>query len=237
MVISIAPSSVLVAAWRQFDIFRIWIIVEREVLVKDFKLSVEGLKFGSDKPDTYVAEVLKNSVENPIYIHVDNGTDWGVLLIGIAGIATSAVVGYLGYRAQKNQIRANACNLRHHWINDLRNCAAAFMQLNTAIVHRSVEEKDYDTGPEYFSDYTRSLELHVKINLMVSSTSELGKKVIEDGDSLVSAIKDVRYGRSKEADIARSALGDFEVSIKEQLDRAWDDIKGDLGLNEQEILV
>ena len=205
--------------------------------MKDFKLSVEGLKFGNDKLDTYVAETLKNSVENPIYIHLDNGTDWGVLLIGVAGIATSAIVGYLGYRAQKNQIRSNACNLRHHWINELRNCASVFLQLNTTIIHRSVGEEDYDTGPDYFSDYHKSLELHVKINLMVRSTSEIGKRVLEDGDNLVSAVKKVRYGRDKEANLARTALAEFEVSIKDQLDRAWDDIKGDLGLNGREELV
>jgi hypothetical protein len=228
---------VLVAAWWQFDIVRILIVVRREVLVKDFKLSVDGLKYGNDKLDTYVAELLKNTIENPIYIHMDNGTDWGVLLIGVAGIATSAIVGYLGYRAQKNQIRANACNLRHHWINELRNCAAVFLQLNSTIIHRSVDQEDYDTGSDYFSDYHKSLELHVKINLMVSSTSEIGRRVIEDGDNLVSAIKKVRYGREKEADLARDALTEFEISIKDQLDRAWDDIKGDLGLNERESLV
>lgn len=198
--------------------------------MEDFKVGVEGLKFRNDKLDTYVAETLSNSIENPIYINLDSGVDWGVVLIGIAGIATSAIVGYFGYRAQRNQIRANACSLRHHWINELRSCATAFMQINSTIIHRSWTEEGYDTSADYYADYNKSLELHIKIKFMVSNTSELGQKIHSLSDSLVELVKEVRYQCDDKADEACDALAELQNHIKQQLDRAWDDIKGDLGL-------
>lgn len=200
-------------------------------LIESLKIDVSELRFENQKLDSYTSLPVKNSLETPLYVHLDNGTDIGVVLIGVAGIITSAIVGYFSYRSQKNQIRANACNLRHHWINELRGIASEFLQLNSTITHRSLTDQDYDDSDEYYADYRRSLELHVKINLMVSSASVLGKRITTDAESLVELVKMVRFGLDDAANVAFNSLATLEKSVKQQLDEAWDDIKGDLGIS------
>lgn len=202
--------------------------------MESYKLSIDGLKFDNDKLDSYAAEVVANSSEKPLYVHIDNGTDWGVAFIGIASIITTALVGYLSYRIQRNQIRANACALRHHWINELRNCSSVFLQLCGHIIYSRNKVKGYFSSNEFRGDYQKALELQIKINLMVSKTSDLGRNISEDSDNLMHLLKGVSFQAGEEIHDVYDALSDLEGLIKKQLDRAWDDIKGDLGLGIKE---
>ena len=100
----------------------------------------------------------------PILLKVDSPTDTGVLLIGIAGIFSSLLVGLFTYRVQRNQIKANISQLRHHWRNELRDTASEFLQTVTALVTGVKNQKNFAKSPKRFELWSHALRLQTKMN-------------------------------------------------------------------------
>lgn len=165
----------------------------------------------------------------PILLKVDSPTDTGVLLIGIAGIFSSLLVGLFTYRVQRNQIKANISQLRHHWRNELRDTASEFLQTVTALVTGVKNQKNFAKSPKRFELWSHALRLQTKMNLLITRKGVLERGVVQMSlDVLISAQK---FKHGDEPEGLFIIMSHLEDMIRDQLQNAWLDIQDDLGLS------
>lgn len=165
----------------------------------------------------------------PIQIKIDSATDPGVVLLGLGGIISSIVIAIFTYRVQRNQIKANVSNLRHHWRNELRDCAAEFLQKVTTIIRCTSQTNNFVKTAEGEGLLGDALRLQIKISLLLSGNSDLAQKITTASTNIIKDAKKFKHGSSPES-IAME-MANLETLVKEQLEVSWQDIQSDLGLN------
>lgn len=165
----------------------------------------------------------------PILLKVDSPTDTGVLLIGIAGIFSSLLVGLFTYRVQRNQIKANISQLRHHWRNELRDTASEFLQTVTALVTEVKNKKDFVKSPRRFELWSHALKLQTKMNLLITRKGVLERGVVQMSEDVLIGAQEFKHG-DKTEDLFKT-MSHLEDLIRDQLQNAWLDIQDDLGLS------
>lgn len=165
----------------------------------------------------------------PILLKVDSPTDTGVLLIGIAGIVSSLLVGLFTYRVQRNQIKANISQLRHHWRNELRDTASEFLQCVTALVTGVKISKEFSKSDERQRLWSSALRLQIKMNLLITRQGALERGIVMMSQDLLISAQKFKHGEEpKKIYVMMSHLEDL---IRGQLQNAWLDIQDDLGLS------
>jgi hypothetical protein len=165
----------------------------------------------------------------PILLKVDSPTDTGVLLIGIAGIFSSLLVGLFTYRVQRNQIRANVSQLRHHWRNELRDTASEFLQSITAMVTEVKGDANFAGSSDHFGLWSEALKLQIKMNLLITRRGVLERAVVQMSEDVLVSAQEFKHGQS--SDELFETMSHLEDLIRDQLQNAWLDIQDDLGLS------
>jgi hypothetical protein len=164
----------------------------------------------------------------PIQIKVDSGTDPWIVAIGLGSILSSMVIAYFSFRAQKNQIKANISNLRHHWMNEVRSCSSEMVQIFSALINELATNKGFRSNPRYQELIDRGLMLQIKLNLLLTKDAPLARGIIDSSGEILIDIRKLQAGTSPVFMFAR--LGQLEDMLKDQLENAWRDIKLDYGV-------
>lgn len=161
---------------------------------------------------------------NPLKLSVSTDTDWPTIVVGTSSVFVAFVIALLSYHTQKNQVKANAANLRHQWIEELRNTAAKFVEQATLLSNKIFDDHNYLKGNESTELYSSLLYSQVKISLMLDKSKRRNKKVIDIAEKTLGAIKNL----PKSGDELVALLIEFEEVVSEILESAWQDIKFDL---------
>jgi hypothetical protein len=178
-------------------------------------------------------------------ITVETTTDWAIVMIGVGTITSAmltALFSYLGQRQQtkasseglKNQVRANAANLRNIWMEQLRTVAAEFVQC-AAICVNGVQKKNLEEQDLPFLQRTRdqALLLNIKLKFYVGTSSVLGKSIVSASDRILVSTNKAVDAKRDNADFDVKGfyrqLAEMEELIVLQLEQAWAQAKGDLG--------
>lgn len=167
----------------------------------------------------------------PIQIKVDSGTDPGVVMIGIGGIISSLVIAIFTYRIQRNQIKSNLAQLRHHWRNELRDCSSEFIQKVASVATDTVLNKEYTNAIERADLLSSALRLQIKINLLISKDGALERGISEISQEVLNGARFLQYGESPQ-DVFKLML-QLEDMVKNQLEKSWGHIQDDLGVNKK----
>jgi len=167
----------------------------------------------------------------PISIKLDSGTDPGVILIGLGGILSSIVIAVFTYRIQRNQIKSNVAQLRHHWRNELRDCSSEFLQKISSIAYGVAMDKDFIDSSERAELLSSALRLQIKMNLLISKDGALERGIAEISQEVLISIRNLEYSENPEP-IFKSMI-QLEDMVKSQLEKAWSHIQDDLGLNKK----
>jgi len=167
----------------------------------------------------------------PIQIKIDSGTDPGVILIGVGGILSSLVIAIFTYRIQRNQIKSNVAQLRHHWRNELRDCASDFLQKISSVATGIVMSKDFLKTNERSELLSSALRLQIKMNLLISKDGALERGISEISQEVLIGVRKLEHGDSPES-IFKSMI-QLEDMVKSQLEKAWGHIQDDLGVNKK----
>jgi hypothetical protein len=166
-------------------------------------------------------------------------------MIGVGTITSAmltALFSYLGQRQQikasseglKNQVRANAANLRNIWMEQLRTVAAEFVQC-AAICVNGVQKKNLEEQDLPFLQRTRdqALLLNIKLKFYVGTSSVLGKSIVSASDRILVSTNKAVDAKRDNADFDVKGfyrqLAEMEELIVLQLEQAWAQAKGDLG--------
>lgn len=176
--------------------------------------------------------VFQNVVTpEPILIKVDSGTDPGVILIGIGGILSSLVIAVFTYRIQRNQIKSNVAQLRHHWRNELRDCSSEFLQKVSSVATGIVMSEDFLESGERSELLSSALRLQIKMNLLISKDGALERGISEISQEVLVGVRGLEYGESPEPIF--TSMTQLEDMVKSQLEKAWGHIQDDLGVNKK----
>lgn len=184
-------------------------------------------------------------LESGSRITVDTTTDWAIVLIGVGTIASAmltALFSYLGQRQQikasseglKNQVRANAANLRNVWMEQLRVVTSEFLQCSALVANKlnrdSVREADV---PDIDAHRNRALLLQIKIKLYVGTSSNLASEIVTASTLIINGLNGMarRDNDVKMSDVV-DLMSKLENLVVIQLEQAWNQAKGDLGFVE-----
>jgi hypothetical protein len=166
---------------------------------------------------------------DPILLKVDSPTDTGVLLIGIAGIVSSLLVGLFTYRVQRNQIKANISQLRHHWRNELRDTASEFLQSVSSLVTGVQNSEQFSKSARRQELWSTALRLQIKMNLLITRQGVLERGIVQMSQDVLISAQKFKHGEDpKKIYLTMSHLEDL---VRDQLQNAWLDIQDDLGLS------
>lgn len=206
-----------------------------------FELDPSFNKYSQSGGDLRSETVSIHATLDPISkISVDAGTDWAVVMIGVGTVASAILTAIFSYRGQqrqtlvsaeglKNQVRANAANLRNIWMEQLRVVSSEFIQKIALSVARARIESQTKADIEYVNSHReQALLLQIKMKLYVGTSSILGKKIVDLSDKV---LVDLHGGicESKGFDEILHDLSDLEDLVVEQLEQAWMQAKEDLG--------
>ena len=164
----------------------------------------------------------------PIQIKIDSGTDPWIVAIGLGSIFSSIVIAGFSYRAQRNQIKANISNLRHHWMNELRACAAEMVQTFALLTNDLTKENGFKADERYRNLSDRALTLQIKLNLLLTKDSTLSLGIVTSSSDLLIEIRKLKYQDHAEPIFRK--IGQLEDMLKDQLENAWRDIQDDYGV-------
>lgn len=172
---------------------------------------------------------ITSSKNSPIYLNVDTGWDFGAIVTAVIGFAVAVLVARFTVGVQRNQIKANISNFRHHWMVDLRECASELIQLMALMINNSAKQRSYKPSEDYLKHYSRALQLRSKVELLLSRDDEYTAAIRSACANLLEAINEIKIGDEINPRIA--ALVAFQDLLRGELERAWDDTKSDLGIN------
>lgn len=207
-----------------------------------FDLDVDGFRYISNftKSETQ-AVVVHARLDETSKITVESTTDWGLILIGVGSLISTLVMGFFTYKSQKqqiqvnaeglkNQVRSNAAGLRNEWMEQLRAATSEFLQC-AALVTTGLQEDNRED--EYNAQLTvmkhRALYLQVRIKLYVGVTSDNAKDINDVAEWIVKDLDRLIDGDVRVQDVY-DRLTELEELVVYELERAWNQIKADLGL-------
>jgi len=187
------------------------------------------------------AVVIKASLDDSSSLSIKTETDWPIVLIGVGSILASIVtivVSYVAQRQQtraqsaglKNQVRANAAGFRNEWMERLRSAVSEFLQCS-ALVVTGMQEKNRSDGrnDELTVLKHRALYLQVMIKLYVGVKSENAQAINAVAEWIVKDLDSLIDGDVKAEDVYER-LTEMEELVVAELERTWNQVKGDLGL-------
>jgi hypothetical protein len=196
-----------------------------------FELDAEGSKYAGVIQHEESKAVTLSGLEIPPKIEIVSEPDMGVMLIGVASILSSLVIGFFTYRVQKNQIRANAASLRNVWMEQLRVASAEFLQY-VAIVINLLDQEEFSSEDiaVIMSKKRDALFLQIKIKFYVGTKSELAKEINSLSSRILVDINSFEKGKFSSSDL-RDELSRLENLIVDQIEKAWGQAKKDLSLS------
>ncbi|EIO4084154.1 hypothetical protein WOC12_03930 [Vibrio parahaemolyticus] len=155
--------------------------------------------------------------------------DWPSLIvtgmIGLGSILTSVAVAYITYSNQKTQNRAKQAELRQEWLKEARDTISSITSLCHVIKVRCKVDKTFIRGQDYFDLFQELLSYRSKITLMLDSEKESTKNLL----SILADLVDSVAKRNVDKEEMKAYMYAFEELANDILEKAWSDIKRDLG--------
>jgi F0F1-type ATP synthase membrane subunit c/vacuolar-type H+-ATPase subunit K len=161
----------------------------------------------------------------PITFKIETATDWAAVsataLVGVAGIFTALVVGWLTHKSAKQAAAATAAEIRSKWMQDLRNEAADFY---AAVIELSfiVSGEGFELTNGNDVKFSKMQKHRAVITMMLDTEKQGVKKLIEIMDETSKAVLRGEYSNTT------NALNKFKAQVTALLEAAWQDIKDDL---------
>ncbi|MEN5236646.1 hypothetical protein ABE459_03970 [Pseudomonas sp. TWI923] len=199
-------------------------------LPKNFELNANDLKY--DAGMLYRQEIGSVEVgvkEAPIYLHVDSDTDWATVVPAGAGVVVALLVAWLTVSVQKNQIKGNVSNFRHHWMSELRDTAAELIGLLTYLINMNSKEQGFKKSEDYYEACSRASQLKAKVELLLSRDDDESRALIASGTEALRVSIQVKYKEA--ASPALIKVKDYRTLLRRELEQAWIDTKNDLGMS------
>jgi hypothetical protein len=201
-------------------------------LPENFRLDVAQSKYeGAVLHDQKLGSVEVGLKEAPLYLHVDTDTDWATVIPAGAGVVVALLVAWLTIGVQRNQIQGNIAGFRHHWMSDLREAGSELVQVMNYLANLTTKQDDYKDGQEYLDKCARASQLRAKIDLLLSRDDEASFRIRA---ASVDALK-TTIGLKFKQDPAKAhkKIAKFKNLLRSELEGAWEDMKGDLGVNKR----
>ena len=155
--------------------------------------------------------------------------DWPSIIvtgmIGLGSILTSIAVAYITYSNQKTQNRAKQAELRQEWLKEARDTVSSIISLCHVIKVRCKTDKAFIRGQDYFDLHQELLSYRSKITLMLDSEKESTKNLLSILADLIDSVTKINVER----DEMKAYMFAFEELANDILEKAWRDIKRDLG--------
>jgi hypothetical protein len=187
------------------------------------------VNFQAEQPAATCAHSSTSVIElspRPLHLEVETTTDWAIVAIGAAGIISSVVIARYTSKIQNNQIKSNIANLRHRWIEELRDCAACFIERMTYIYNSIDDHKQYLESKESTEAFSAMVSARTKVCLMLDMQHKRNKRIVKVSEEIISCLR--KHGNKAQDEEIATRGDEFENLIREALEEAWEDIKHDL---------
>ncbi|TLP65005.1 MULTISPECIES: hypothetical protein [Pseudomonas] len=205
-------------------------------LPENFKLDPKDAKYeGSVLHSQKLGAIEVGVKEAPVFLHIDSDTDWATAVPAAAGVVVALVVAWMTIGVQKNQIQGNIANFRHHWMSDLRETGAELTQLLVYMANVNTQIKGYNPSQEYIDKCARASQLRAKIDLLLSREDKTSVELRNATKLAVDTVTGLKFGHSKEAALNNARA--LQTLLRQELERAWADMKSDLGVNKRFLFV
>lgn len=195
----------------------------------NFELQVEDLRYSGSNGDMNIApEHLAGAENNPLYVYLETGTDWGVAGPSIASVIVVLLVAVLSYNLQRNQIKANLSNFRHAWMKELRDCATELVESLFSMAIRIESDPDFQRSVERIVKHERIAALSSKFDMLLSRDDEDVEAISSLSQKIIMDLNRLQYG-----DDSQPILDDMSSLmelIRKELENAWCDIQKDVGM-------
>lgn len=202
-----------------------------------FQISTEELKGFEGANLDAKSMILHATLDAASTLNLKTDTDWPIALIGFGSILASLVTIFFTYRAQKqqietssaglkNQVRANAANLRNSWMEQLRLVSSEFLQSAALILSYAMNREAENSHQIIVSERARALLLQIRIKLYVGTSSALAKEIVSVSEDLLKALNEDEM----DGEVISVDLYKLEELLVTQLEQAWEQAKADLGL-------
>ncbi|KPA95396.1 hypothetical protein [Pseudomonas asplenii] len=197
-------------------------------LPPNLALDVAGIKYegsGLLKRGELTSQV--GTQEKPLYIHIDSDTDWPAVAPSVAGVIVAIIVAVFTVKVQKTQIRANISSFRHQWINDLRLVSSEYLQSLYSMAVRLKMNDDYFRSEQQLKDYDKILVLTTRFEMLLSRDDGYTQEIL----ACDQRVMDVLSAYNKEFDFNQLTcdVNLLKDLVRKELERAWEDIKADVG--------
>ena len=180
-----------------------------------------SFKNEGDKHSTIVIQ------PEPLKLSVDTPTDWPAVsataLVGVGSILITYFVAKLTTETQKYQTKANIANFRHKWMEDLRETTSQLLAKIAILNYEIKDNPDYMNSSESNKPFGEILQLEAKILLMLDKS----KSYSAETNKLINNIKKSLH--DKNDNDLEDALNKLTNGMSDILEKAWQDIKDDLG--------
>lgn len=163
----------------------------------------------------------------PIQLHVDTPTDWPQVVASIAVGLASAFVAYkvaaISREGQRNQTRAYQAEFRKDWQKEFKELIGKFISISARIKFELDLNEGYLKSPESNQLYCDFIEYKVRIDLMLDRSDSKFNEVIRISDILVNSVEERKF------DKMGSAISELIVESNKIVEKAWQDIRSDIG--------
>ncbi|WP_417480455.1 hypothetical protein [Maricaulis maris] len=194
-----------------------------------FELEIDGLRYSGSGADMRIEqEQLAGTESNPLYIHLETGTDWGVAGPSIASVLVVVVVAFLTYKVQRNQIKSNLSNFRHAWMKELRDCATDFVESLFSMAIRIEGDPDFKNSVERIERHERIIALSSRFDMLLSRDDEDVEEISSLSAKIITDLNKLQH-----EDDSQPILDDMNSLMKlirRELENAWCDIQKDVGM-------
>jgi hypothetical protein len=200
--------------------------------MEGYTLNVADIRY--DGKGILVDQATTTSVgtkEHPLTVYVSSDTDWIAFGPSAAGVIVAILVAILTIGVQRNQIKSNISNFRHHWMVELRSAASELIQLMTLLANSVTMNQGYKKTPEYFENCSKASQLRAKIDLLLSRDDETSKKIMSAGLETLKKVSSASYQDDK--DKILSYVSAYKHLLRAELERAWGHTQEDLGINKR----
>nr|WP_314563376.1 hypothetical protein [uncultured Pseudomonas sp.] len=196
----------------------------------EYKLDAGDVKFsGSALSEGNASQgVLQVRGDTRLDVHVSSDTDPAVLVVGLAGIASSIIIAFVTSRVQRNQTTASIANLRSNWLVDLRSVGSEFLQQCSrylSLFRTGVPKND----PSYDECYQSALLFQIRMKLMLDKEGEVSRAIVDLSEECLVML--FNLSSRLESDAISDKMSQVEDLLKDELEAAWLDIKADFNLH------
>lgn len=205
-------------------------------LNKDFQINAEGIKYeGGVLYGQKIGTLEVGVKEAPLYLHIETDTDWATVIPAAAGVVVALLVAWLTIGVQKNQIQGNIASFRHHWMADLREAGSELVQILNYLANIITQSEGYTAEQEYLDKCARASQLRAKIDLLLSRNDAASERVRKAAFEALKNTTQLKYDKSPVQ--ARRDIAKLKAMLRAELEGAWEDMKGDLGVNKRFLFI